>query len=124
MAEIHKELADIAGDRPPEPDEVSRVKDEQTLTLPGRWETARAVMSSLVEMVQYNLPEDYWHTYADEVRSLTLEDVRDAAEQTIHPDRVVWVVVGDRSQIEESVRELGLGEIHYVDADGHPAGGQ
>jgi hypothetical protein len=33
---------------------------------------------------------------------------------------MVWVVVGDRSKIEGAIREAGLGEIRYLDADGQP----
>jgi zinc protease len=36
---------------------------------------------------------------------------------------MVWVVVGDLSKIEAGIRELNLGEIHYIDADGNPIGG-
>ncbi|HVT02964.1 MAG TPA: hypothetical protein VHL58_06260 [Thermoanaerobaculia bacterium] len=38
----------------------------------------------------------------------------------IHPDKLVWVVVGDREKIEPGIRELNLGEIHVIDADGNP----
>jgi len=30
------------------------------------------------------------------------------------------VVVGDRSKIESGIRELGWGEIQFIDADGQP----
>ena len=49
-------------------------------------------------------------------------DRRAAARETIHPDRLVWVVVGDRAKIEQGVRNLGLGEIRLIDADGKPLG--
>jgi hypothetical protein len=32
----------------------------------------------------------------------------------------VWVIVGDRAKIEKGVRELNLGEIRIVDANGDP----
>ena len=44
-----------------------------------------------------------------------------AAQQVVHPDQLVWVVVGDRSKIESGIRELGWGEIQLLDADGNPA---
>ena len=31
-----------------------------------------------------------------------------------------WVVVGDRAKIEAGVRELNLGEVMFLDADGKP----
>ena len=66
MAEIDMELSSIrsGGDRPPTAEELARVKDQRTLTLPGRWETNRAVMADIVQMVRFGLPDDYWATYA------------------------------------------------------------
>ncbi len=118
MSELRKELTGIVTDNPPSLDEVQRVKDKNTLSLPGRWETASAVASSISEVVRFDLPDDFWDTYSTRLRLLTLEDVANAATSTIHPDRLVWVVVGDREKIEPGIRELGLGEIQLLDADG------
>ena len=40
MAELRREMVEIRSTRPPEDDELARVMDEQTLSLPGSWETA------------------------------------------------------------------------------------
>ena len=125
MAEIDREIAGIrtGGGRPPTADELARVKDQRTLTLPGRWETNRAVMADIARMVRFGLPDDYWETYADAVRGLRLAGVRAEADRVLQPDRMIWVVVGDRARIEESVRALGLGEMRFLDADGNPVEG-
>ena len=31
----------------------------------------------------------------------------------------MWVIAGDRAKIEPGLRELGLGEIKAIDADGN-----
>jgi len=36
----------------------------------------------------------------------------------VHPERLTWVIVGDLAKIENGIRELNLGEIHYINADG------
>jgi len=36
----------------------------------------------------------------------------------VHPDNMIWVVVGDRAKIEAGVKELNLGEVRLMDADG------
>jgi zinc protease len=51
-----------------------------------------------------------------------LASVSAAAKSVIHPDNLVWVVVGDRSKVEAGIRELNLGEIKLIDADGKPLG--
>ena len=124
MAEIDKEIGSIrsGGDQPPTAEELARVKDQRTLTLPGRWETNRAVMGDIVEMVRFGLPGDYWATYASSVRGLSLAEIRAEADRVLQPDRMIWVVVGDRARIEESVQALDLGEIRFLDADGNRIG--
>jgi zinc protease len=32
---------------------------------------------------------------------------------------MVWIIVGDRAKIEAGVKELNLGKIRFIDADGH-----
>ena len=120
LAEVHKELEGIAGKKPPESKEVQFAKDKNTLTLPGRWETANAVMNSIAEMVRFGLADDYWDTYAGEVLALSDEEVAAAGRDFVFPERVVWVVVGDREKIEAGVRELNLGELHLIDSEGNP----
>ena len=125
MAEINKELRGIrsGGGRPPTGEELARVRDQNTLTLPGRWETNGAVMSSIIEMTRFDLADDYWDTYADAVRAVGLSDVSTQANRVLQPDNLVWIVVGDRVVIEEKIRALGLGEMRFLDADGNPAEG-
>lgn len=122
MAEIQKEITGIrsGGGKPATAEELAKIQDKKTLTLPGRWETNAAVMRDLVEMVRFGIPEDYWDSYVGRVRALTLEDVGTQADRILQPDRMVWVIVGDRARIEEEVTELELGEILYIDADGNP----
>jgi zinc protease len=120
IAEIDKELTDIRSDRPPTPDEVAKAKDQRTLTLPGRWETNNAVLNSIVEMVRFGLPDDYWDAYPGRVRELSDAQVEQAAESVVKPKRLVWVVVGDREKIESGIQKLNLGQIQILDADGNP----
>ncbi len=119
MAEIKRELKEYLGDNPATDEELEKVKNNNTLSLPGRWETASAVLRDIGEIVTYDLPDDYWDTYADNVRNLSLEQIAEAADDVIKPDNLLWVVVGDREKIEPRIRELELGEIIHLDADGN-----
>jgi zinc protease len=119
MIEMAKELHGILGARPITAEELATAQKNQTLSLPGQWETSRAVGASLADIVSFGLPENYFTTYPAKVRALTVSDVTKAAQKAVHPDHLVWVVVGDRSKIESSLRELGWGEIQLLDADGN-----
>lgn len=122
MIEIASELSGILGEIPVTGDELDKVKASQTLALPGRWETAAAIAGSIADMVRFGLGLDYYDTYASKVRSLSLEQVAAIADATVHPDDVVWVVVGDREVIEPGIRELGWGPVRIMDAEGNVEG--
>ncbi len=120
MVEMTKEFHGIRGEHPLSADELARIQANETLSLPGSRETLDAVGQSIIDLVQFGLPDDYYETYAGKVRALKTGDVDDAAKLIVHPDNMVWVVVGDRSKVEAGIKELGLGEIRLLDADGKP----
>jgi zinc protease len=119
IVELQKELRGIVGERPVQADELERAKASLTLSLPGSWETMGAVASTIGEIVAYGLDDRYFDTYADKVRAQTPATVTAAAARTVQPDRLVWVIVGDRARVEPAIRDLNLGELHLVDADGN-----
>lgn len=121
MQELRREIADIQTTKPPTEKELNTVHDSLVLSLPGRWETASAVNAAITDIEQYGLDDNYWNEYADEVKSLTLQDLRNAADSTLHPDKLVWVVVGDRKLIEPEIRKLGYGDVVILDDEGNPA---
>ena len=120
MVEFNKELRGIIGDKPVTEAEFGRVVVNQTLKLPGTWETMGRVAGAISEIVRFGLPEDYFRTYPDKVRAMTRDALSAAAGKVVHPDKLIWVVVGDRAKIEAGIKELNLGEVKYLDADGNP----
>src|SRR5438477_7255935 len=50
-------------------------------------------------ILTFGLPDDYFTTYTARVRSLSVSDVDNAAKEVVHPDQLVWVVVGGRSKV-------------------------
>lgn len=117
IQEVVKEFTAIASDKPVTDDELMRAKQSKTLELPGSWETIGAVGGSISDIVQFGLPDDYYQTYSGKIRALTGQDVAEAAKIVVHPNQLTWVVVGDRSKIEASLKELGF-EIKSIDVDG------
>ncbi len=118
MQEIMKELSQYISDKPATEDELVKIKNNQILSLPGRWETMRSVSGSLSQMVQYNLPEDFWYTYPEKVRGLNIDQIRSVAKKVIHPNNMIWIVVGDVEKIKDGVAKTGIGEVKMLDADG------
>ncbi len=120
LEEMNKQFRGILGDQPVTAEELSRIQANETLSLPGSFETLNALGRSILEIVQFGLPENYYETYAGKVRALSTSDVDAGAKAMVHPDHLIWVVVGDRAKIEPGIKELGLGEIRLLDADGNP----
>lgn len=120
IVEVIKELREILGKRPITQEEFTKDQTNQILALPGGWETNGSVLNSILNIIRYGYPDSYYKTYANEVRNLKLAQVNKAAHTVIQPDKLVWLIVGDRSKIEAGIRELNLGEIHFLDTDGNP----
>jgi zinc protease len=120
LGELVKELHDIAGARPLSAEELQAAKDRQTLQLAGRWETGGSVRAALSDIATYGLPSDYYQTYESRVRALTGDDIAKVVTEFVKPDREIWLVVGDRAKIEAGIRELALGDVTLLDADGRP----
>ena len=74
-------------------------------------------MGQVLQMVQFGLPDDYLQTVRSNVESVTLDDVYRITQELVRPDQLKILVVGDRQQVEEGLRELGLPMV-ILDVDG------
>ncbi|MEZ5425155.1 MAG: pitrilysin family protein [Pyrinomonadaceae bacterium] len=120
MAEVKKEIDDIAGARPIAGEEFESIMRNMTLRLPGRFETLSSLENAAIELVNYDLPDDYWANYGGAMRNLTETDLAAAGKKFVHPGEVIWLVVGDLEKVEKGIRELGYGEVIRLDPDGQP----
>ncbi|MCX4819852.1 insulinase family protein [Streptomyces sp. NBC_01142] len=81
---------------------------------PLKYETAASVAATLADQVEQYLPDDFQaQMYARLAETGTVEATA-AAISAFPVDRLVTVLVGDASQIEEPVRALGIGEVTVV----------
>ena len=96
-------------------EELDKAKNYLALLLPRNFETTRGTASALAQAWIYNLPADYYATYADRVRAVTAAEVKRAADKYILPDKLAVVIVGDRKTIEASVKALNLGPLTIVE---------
>jgi zinc protease len=120
MAEVNRELRDVVSSRPVTADELKKMVSNRVLSLPGSRETIDDVSQSMGDLVIYGFPDDYYDKYEGKLKALRTADLNDAARSDIHPDSLTWVIVGDRAKIEQGIRDLGIGEIRFIDADGKP----
>jgi zinc protease len=118
LIEFMKELRAIRDTVPAA--ELAKAKAYLQLQMPGSFETTGQIASQLVPIVLYDLPLDYYNSYAQQIDRLTQADIQRVAREYIDPSRLAIVIVGDRASIEGGVRALGLGEIRVRDLSGQP----
>ncbi|HEX3684310.1 MAG TPA: pitrilysin family protein [Bryobacteraceae bacterium] len=115
IAEILKEFAGMAGAKPVLPRELDKVKQQQIFELPGANETMNSIGNLFSGLLQAGLPLDFYNTYVSRVSALTVEDIEACAKSLLDPGHMIWMVVGDRSQLEPTLRDLDLGPIIPVE---------
>ena len=121
MAEVLKEIKDVAGGRPIAGPEFASIMRNMTSRLPGRFETLSSLENAALQIVNYGLPDDYWSSYAARMRGLTEAQLATAAKKFIRPNEIIWLVIGDMSKVEKGIRDLGYGDqVIKLNADGEP----
>ena len=118
LQELMREYRDMAGARPIGEQELRTAQERETLGLPGMFETVAQLSGAYANILQYGLPENYYDSFTQTALALTPAQANAVAARAILPDQLVWVVVGDMSKVEAGIRDLKLGEVRRIDADG------
>ena len=124
VVETLKEFREVHGERPVTEEELEAAKAGMMLGYPAGFERSGQVLAQVINLLQHDLPDDYFRTFKDRITSVTLDDVRKAGRERVHPDGLNILVVGDRATVEAGLRELGL-PVVLLDSEGqkleHPA---
>ena len=121
VMEFMKELRGVRGEQPVTREELEFAKQAIIRGFPRGFETPEQISSRLTDVVLYNLPDDYFNTFIEGVRAVTLADLNRVANQYLDPSRMAILVVGDRKAVEPGLRSLtDIAEVLTVlDAEGH-----
>jgi len=108
---------------------VGKITRDTIVKFHGDWfkpsnATIVVVGATTMADIRPRVADDYFDTYSTKVGALGLADIARAAKLSVHPESVVWVVVGDQQKIEPGLKELGLGEVRLLDTDGKPKSGK
>jgi zinc protease len=120
IVELVKEYNGIVSTKPITNEELTNAQNNATLALPGSFETDQQLSGGYGTLLQNDVPEDYYNTFTQKVLAMTPDSANQIAKEYILPDHLGWVVVGDMAKVEAGIRELNLGEVHKIDADGNP----
>jgi zinc protease len=99
-------------DDPPTELELATTKSYSVGRFGLSLETSASVLSSIVSLDVYGLPEDSLDTYRARIRAITVAETAEAARDFFHPDRCVILVLGPASELVPQLE--GLGEVRIV----------
>jgi zinc protease len=71
----------------------------------------------VAQLAVYGLADEYWQTYREHLSEVSTADVLAAAQELIHPDQLVFLVVGDARRIRSPLEESGLGPLELTAAN-------
>jgi zinc protease len=117
VRELLREIASIrdadVGDA-----ELASAKRHLVASQIARFESVSDITRALGAIAIHELALDEWSTFAPRVDAVTIADVRRAANDHLHPERMKIVVTGDRGELAPILASLGLGAIELRDPDG------
>lgn len=105
-------------------DELSLATAYLDGVFPIRYETTNAVAQAIAIAQVYGLGDDYYTRYRERIRAVTADDVLNAAQEFLHPEKLLVLAVGDAKAIRGPMERLGAGPVTVHEApaeDGMPA---
>ncbi len=82
-------------------EELTTAKNSMIETFPRRFESAARRASLFAEDEFIGRPHGYWKTWRENVKKVDAKKVLEVAREYLHPDKVVFLVVGKWSEIEK-----------------------
>jgi zinc protease len=119
LSEIIKILDDLAStDLPAE--ELDKSKQNLIRALPSMFGTNASTAGAFADLAIFGLPDNWYASYAANVRRVTAKDVKTAAKTLIPSKNMVIAIVGDMTKIKADLDKLNLGEAVMHDLYGIP----
>jgi len=98
-------------------DELALAKKEVALDFSKTFEATGRISSrlqALETLVTFDLPDDYYSTYARAIQAVSADDVQRVATLYLQPEHLVIAIAGDRKSIEPRIRALDIGPLTIV----------
>ncbi len=118
--EFMKELKYIAGEKPITDVEFTKARLAKIRGYAQQFEAYERVAGQIIDLWSAGLPMTSLQAETDEIGKLDLAGVNAVAARYAAVPNTSILLVGDLSQIEQGIRELNLGEVVILDAEGKP----
>ncbi len=120
IIEFMKELNRMRTEKVPQ-DELQTVKNVLTGQFSQNLEQPGTVASFALNTARYGLPADYYERYLEVLQNVTPEEVLAMAKKYIRPDRAHIVVVGNREEVADKLKQFSPeGKVNFYDIYGNP----
>lgn len=101
------------------PEDLQFTKDALIKSNALRFETIGALRGMLGQIAKYNLPYDYIKNEEQQIFNMTLDEHKNLAQKYINPDKMIYLIVGDKATQMEKLKGLGFGDPILLDKDGN-----
>jgi zinc protease len=101
-------------------EDLDQVKSTLLKSNSGRFETLMQLGGMLQPVVLYNMPFDYIKQREAIVKNMKVDEHTKLAQKYIQPDKLIYLIVGDKATQFDKLKELGLGDPVLLDKDGKP----
>jgi zinc protease len=114
IIEIINEVSSARGEMPITEEEFHNAKDGILKSIPAQYATQRQIMGQVLELASFNLPDNYLDTKMKNIKELKISDIQGIAKRGIQSDNLTIVIVGDLSNIQPELSQLGI-PIEVID---------
>jgi zinc protease len=118
LVEFVNELNGVSGKKPITEQELADAKANRVRGYSQQFESLARIGTQVRNLWVWELPMTELQREAEETEKAPLAAVNQAAQKYAVPSQCTILLVGDRSKIEAGVRELKLGSIVVLDAEG------
>lgn len=84
-----------------------------------RFETIGALRGMLAQIARYNLPYDFIKNQEKQISDMTIDEHKMLAQKYINPDKMIYLIVGDKATQLDKLKGLGFGDPILLDKDGN-----
>lgn len=100
-------------------DDLKFTKDALIKSNALRFETLAALRGMLGQIVKFNLSYDYVKDEETQINDMTLEQHKMIAQKYLQPDKMIYLVAGDKSKEMDKLKNLGFGDPILLDKNGN-----
>lgn len=121
MVEIQKEINRIRYQKV-SPEELKTAKAKYIGNFVMDVQKPSTVAGIALNIARYNLPEDFYENYLDNISKVTLDDVQNAAIKYFKGDKARIIITGKGMDVLKNLEKTADYKIKYFDKYGNPTG--